>query len=495
MADDEEGIPEEGDESDDDNPDFSEAIDSEHHLLELRKSGEPARLSDLVFTLLSPKTLPHLLLLILATVAAHIFANMDNGLSIGLAVFIGFTIGYALTAILQRFDLISKWSRFPESEGPSAGVGGMLRKTVLGTMACWLVPLSLSVPVAAIILMLLYGPLSDYVEPLAIGIGGMFLLWSAGQAYSFSSSTRLTLDSWLPQSKRTDEKTARTKTSATTHVTIVMVVAGVLFWVIILGMREQGIGFGEILAALGYLVAVGGVQALVLWRTSQTRAKVGKIRGVAPRAYLWGLILQLLVAYHLLATWRRFTTGGFSIGVVIEELVLMIITVIGAIWGISSTGVRKESVLFTRDNALFWGLSFGFGYAATISMLAATISSTGSQASLSVAIGLGHFVTAATLVWIHIRRLESFADGHTSVAVVEDENEGSEADGNEPGSDDWDEAGWKNPDDVVDDSTSSIQGADVDWENRDDEDDDGDEDDDLDEGEDDDEEIELVDLD
>ena len=179
----------------------------------------------------------------------------------------------------------------------------------------------------------------------------------------------------------------------------------------------------------------------------------------------------------------------------------MIITVIGAIWGISSTGVRNESVLFTRDNALFWGLSFGFGYAATISMLAATISATGSQASLSVAMGLGHAVTAATLVWIHIRRLESFADGHTSEAGVEDENEEPEGDENEPGSDDWDEAGWKSPDDVVDDSTSSIQGADVDWENDDEDDSDesegnDDEDDsDGDEEDDDDEEIELVDLD
>ncbi len=477
MADEGEDAPEEGEDPDEDDTDFSEAIDSERHLHELMRAEEPARLSDLIFTLLSPKTLPHLLLLILATVAAHIFASMDNGLTIGIAVFLGFTTGYALTAILQRFDLISKWSRFPESEEPSAGIGDMLRKVVLGTIACWLVPLSLSVPVAAVILMLLHGPLSDYVEPIAIGIGGMFLLWSAGQAYSFSTSTRLTLDSWLPQSKRTDGKKARTKTSATAHVTVVMVTAGVLFWIIILGMREDGIGFGEILAALGYLVVVGGVQALVLWRTSQTRAKVGRIRGVATRAYLWGLILQLLVAYHLLATWRRFSTGGFSISVVIEELILMIITVIGAIWGISSTGVRKESVLFTRDNALFWGLSFGFGYAATISMLAATISATGSQASLSVAMGLGHAVTAATLVWIHIRRLESFADGHTPEAGEGDDDEGSEVDEDGNGSDDWDEAGWKSPDDVVDDSTSSIQGADVDWED------------------DDDEEIELIDLD
>jgi|GEM_PF-776250 len=491
---------------------LSDAIDSDRHLLELRKLQEPARLSDLIFTLLSPKTLPHLLLLIMATLAAHIVSSIDGGLAIGLAAFIGFTIGYALTAILQRFPIIAKWSRFPEAEEASTGVGDMLSKAVFGTIACWLVPLLLSIPVTLAILYLLYGPLENHVNSIAIAMGGMFLLWSAGQAYSFSSSTRLTLDSWLPESKRTDEKKARTKTSATAHVTIVMVAAGVLFWIIILGMREDGVGFGEIIAALGYLVVVGAVQALVLWRTKETRAKVGKIRGASTRAYLWGLILQLLVAYHLLATWRRFSTGGFSISVVIEELILMIITIIGAIWAISSTGVRKESVLFTRDNALFWGLSFGFGYAATISMLATTISTTGSQSSLSAAIGLGHFVTAATLVWLHIRRLESFADtasGEQDLSEDEEDaddedqdEERSEVDESDSDSDDWDEAGWKDPDDVIDDSTSSIQGADVDWQNdgEDDEDDldAGVEEDDLDgEAEDedaDDDEIELVDL-
>jgi len=82
----------------------------------------------------------------------------------------------------------------------------------------------------------------------------------------------------------------------------------------------------------------------------------------------------------------------------------MAATVVLAIWALSSRSVKRGGKMFTTENALFWGLSFGFGYAGSIAMITRI-----AEGSLATTMGVGHLVTALTLLFIHRAALSGHA--------------------------------------------------------------------------------------
>ena len=85
----------------------------------------------------------------------------------------------------------------------------------------------------------------------------------------------------------------------------------------------------------------------------------------------------------------------------IEELVLMIVTVFLAIWALTSKGEGSKSTLFTEDNALFWGVAFGYAYAGSVAMVTSVM-----EDVKYVLIG-GHILVVATVMWSQRTILES----------------------------------------------------------------------------------------
>ena len=73
----------------------------------------------------------------------------------------------------------------------------------------------------------------------------------------------------------------------------------------------------------------------------------------------------------------------------------MILTVILAIYGLSSRSLQVDSKYFTEQNALFWGLTFGFGYAGSIAMIAILLN------DVATVLMLGHAITYLTLMYLH----------------------------------------------------------------------------------------------
>ena len=71
----------------------------------------------------------------------------------------------------------------------------------------------------------------------------------------------------------------------------------------------------------------------------------------------------------------------------------MIVTVFLAIWALTSKGEGSESTLFTRDNALFWGVAFGYAYAGSVAMITSVMDDV-----RTVLIG-GHILVVATVMW------------------------------------------------------------------------------------------------
>ena len=79
----------------------------------------------------------------------------------------------------------------------------------------------------------------------------------------------------------------------------------------------------------------------------------------------------------------------------------MIVTVFLAIWALTSKGEGSESTLFTRDNALFWGVAFGYAYAGSVAMITSVTDDV-----RTVLIG-GHILVVATVMWSQRSMLEA----------------------------------------------------------------------------------------
>jgi hypothetical protein len=64
-----------------------------------------------------------------------------------------------------------------------------------------------------------------------------------------------------------------------------------------------------------------------------------------------------------------------------------------AIWALTSKADGRKSSLFTKDNALFWGVAFGYAYAGSVAMITSVFDDL-----TTVLIG-GHILVVATVVW------------------------------------------------------------------------------------------------
>lgn len=78
----------------------------------------------------------------------------------------------------------------------------------------------------------------------------------------------------------------------------------------------------------------------------------------------------------------------------------MIVTVFLAIWALTSKGEGSESTLFTRENALFWGVAFGYAYAGSVAMITSVMDDV-----RTVLIG-GHILVVVTVIWSQRTMLE-----------------------------------------------------------------------------------------
>tara|TARA_B100000965_G_C19576624_1_gene751599 strand:+ start:203 stop:733 length:531 start_codon:yes stop_codon:yes gene_type:complete len=93
-----------------------------------------------------------------------------------------------------------------------------------------------------------------------------------------------------------------------------------------------------------------------------------------------------------------------------EEVVLVIITVISAVWAMTNRN-RSRITIVTENTAVFWAIAFGFGYAGSITVMAdlsteligdlpliGLLSKQFGIGSIASTLGIGHVLTASTLL-------------------------------------------------------------------------------------------------
>ncbi len=369
--------------------------------------------SDLVRNLLSPSTLPHVLLLIFSGVGLYFLSasGSDVLFAIGIAGYIGLSIGYALTAWMQEMNIIHKFSHFqPLPKGIPFSEKLMLY--FIRIISSWISPLMLGmIPFSLISIFLISDSGQAHINYWGMALGGLFVVWSLAQGRALATSLRIFVEGRAIKIASIQRESSRI-TSNTIHFSIIGIFAAISYWALVLGGEDSSeMGFIDKSGPFIFAIFAISVQAILFWYTSERRIVDSKRKDTAAFGFSWGLFMQLFVTWHLLSAYRRFfpTEDGWGIFLIIEEFILMIITVIAAIWSLAKDTHHRGFKLFTQQNAIFWGLSFGVAYSGSIAM----ISVLGSKMSdgvidsigMSATIGIGHLITAITMMWIHAWRI------------------------------------------------------------------------------------------
>lgn len=106
----------------------------------------------------------------------------------------------------------------------------------------------------------------------------------------------------------------------------------------------------------------------------------------------WQVLALTFAAWHLGTAWRHITSEQPQVATAVEEIFLMTVTVVMAVWSMTSRTRGSDLGIVRRSNALFWGLSFGYAYAGSVAMLSTVVQ------GVSGVLFLGHVVVAVTLL-------------------------------------------------------------------------------------------------
>ena len=374
-----------------DNEPLSSNDSSEETNVEEPKFG----LWELISTLMDLKTLPHILLLLILSTILYALAQGPDSANLYSAIgFISLSFGYSLTAMSTRWDFAHKMVRV---EGLASD--SWFKSMLLRSLRAWTLPLLLSGLICFGLLQLVKGN-ENWETWIPLSLATLFLLWSIGQGLSFKSGT----SSWLANGKKVLDDTVRESSVigiSTWQILAVTTVAILIGYGYSSGFQGET---SEKLKWIGFIILAIIIQIAMIYWIKDTIIDVSATKGGARFATRWGVISQIFVTWHLASAWRRLIDEPSALTMIIEEFTLMILTVLLAIWSLASRDVNRGGKLFTSENALFWGLAFGFGYAGSIAMITNLSDSLGGG-NLATTMAIGHLVTAITIIMIHSKTL------------------------------------------------------------------------------------------
>ena len=158
--------------------------------------------------------------------------------------------------------------------------------------------------------------------------------------------------------------------------------------------------------------AFAGLLVLGWRRTSSLRMQASTSKDLHAFSVRWMLLSQALITWHLLTMWRHWKLSPSAGLLLTEELLLMVFTVLMAIWGLTSKSFRSPLRLVSKTNALPMGLAFGYAYAGSVAMLTVVLD------DIRNVMMAGHFVVLLTFLWVQPRVLGGVLQNHEDSATI-----------------------------------------------------------------------------
>ena len=333
----------------------------------------------------SPSTLPHLLSLgvfsgfLFVTMKIDLFGSEIQG---GI-IFLSLSVSYFIAALISPSRL-GKWI-FTVQHGDE----GILNRNY------WFGGFSRLLPIIAIAgtfwlasnLLFVEGQLSNARIFLAL----LFIAMSVFQGVSLAYG-------WVIYARKIQRSPRKSRIggvfSFVRSLVAVIVFSPLVWWFGYGADNPSNAGFTENVYWILFLIIIALIGVILDRYTKSVRGRDG-VDGVAlDRAFFFIFITS---CWHLLGAWRRSPIAAeqSSGGMLLEEAVLMSISIILAVWSMAKRGEKGGWRVFQGQSAVFWGIGFGFIYAGSISSLTAL-----SEGSLLTTTAIGHAITALVMMGI-----------------------------------------------------------------------------------------------
>lgn len=378
-------------------------IDTHHErdLLGELASNETS-LFGLVRTLLSPKTLPHLALITALSTLLYFIANSNEGGDIAALGFISLSCGYAITALFSNNQRVRSWISLSDQSETEEKVN-LISRFFTSFKIC-IFPLAVSGILGLLIMMLFaQDSASDLPAAFPISLGSLFILWAVAQGRSFGSWASSLAAKKLPPR---ESSSGNIKAMTALQLCAILVLSGLgVVGFQFLYEKEYDVADALVSNIIFFVLAVAvyGLTVAWTWKQRQMSLRDKALKRFASR---WTFFAHVFATWHLLTVWRQLVMSPGTIEVFIEEILLMMFTVFMAIWSITSKSVGSKFKFLSTENALPWGLSFGYAYAGSVAMLATAFN------DITYVMVSGHIIALLTITWLQRSVLENILEQH-----------------------------------------------------------------------------------
>lgn len=435
----------------------SDAKEVENSSQDLLAEYETTNVSliSLARTLVSTSTMPHLFLITILSTVLYITSSADSLTNISAMAFTSLSIGYGISALASNNSTVKKWITLDQELSDE-------RPFIIRNLAKFRIcvfPLVMAI-ISFFAMILLFGdngviPIGDGVLPLVIG--SLFVVWSIVQGTSFTKWASSVSAKLIEKQKRTN-----LQISIIFSIGVIALMSSALA-AIFYKIHDLDLSIGGALldslpfAFITVLVLVANVG--YNWQLKKLASMKYRLHNFSNR---WTIICHVFISWHLLTLWRQIFLDPTNIQVLFEELILMIFTVFIAIWSMTAKGYKSNFRPINEENALSWGLAFGYAYAGSVAMLTTVFD------DITTVMQIGHAVVIIAVIVIH-RKVLTHIIGQDNLAVevsriVEHNRDSKEEEPEIEQFDDPDET----PVETESQEESWQEDHDVDWENDED---------------------------
>jgi len=344
----------------------------------------------LVKTLLSTATMPHVVMIVIASTVFYLLAGLNSLTVFSSMAFTSLAVAYAITALLSNNRVVRQMITLDEI---SSETDQYLLKSTIKKFKICLFPLGVAAGVFFIINTLTgeNGILPGSSDLIPTALGMLFILWSIIQGSSFSQWA----SSNSAQNFQKVGKTGGLKLSILTTI-LATIVFGLFLSTLFYQLNDFDRTLTDsLLASIPFIITVLIVTGASLAYSRKLKILASMKPSLQHFSGKFSMICHLFITWHLLTIWRQNFLDPSSFQVFLEEIVLMIFTVLFAIWSMTSKSYKSNFRLITEDNALTWGLSFGYAYAGSVAMLTSFFD------DIKTVMLIGHCLVVLTVLIMH----------------------------------------------------------------------------------------------
>ena len=394
----------------------------------------------LLRNMLSPRTLPHIVMIALVSVILLFLVNSQEVLVA--MIFISMALSYILIATLSNKELIINLTKLPDGKGEYSWI-----VRFLFSFRITFVPILMAAVFVGIMWSFTGGQDNTWISPM---LASLFIVWSIAQAASFRTGMVEWLANGLGDAKL---HTYREKASTASQFAIVQSFAFIIIWGGQMLTKSEKMNFQDaLLGGFAFLAISFFLQAITMWLTRDERESAGNEKGLAGFSFKWTIIAQLFITWHAFSIYRRWRMDPSDASTLIEEGILMSFTVIFAVWSLTTYTVRDGKRLVSENASLPLGISFGYAYAGSVTML------TGTFESLEQVMIFGHVLTICAMMLLlrpTLRASRTSADRFTLAKNIDIERKEDE---------DEEEKETVEPEVVTENDDEWQEDSEIDWE-------------------------------